>query len=188
MKFIIEHLENELSKWCYLEYANISKIVGNKNLIFTNLKKNFITKLNKYGLTLEKSVSELYLKNFCVLDPKAEETLNYKDSKEFDYFVFGGILGDYPAKKRTEKLLSSKIKCETRNLGKKQMPTDTAVKVAKLILEGAKFEELKFKDKLILKIDKYDEVILPFRFLIGKDGKVEITPGLLEYLKNKKSF
>ncbi|MGB9748477.1 MAG: SAM-dependent methyltransferase [Candidatus Woesearchaeota archaeon] len=188
MKYIIEHLENGLPKWCYLEYVNISKIVGRDNLIFTNIRRKFFEKLKDYGTVMEKSVSELNLKRVCVLDPEAKKRLDCKDSKKFDYFVFGGILGDFPAKKRTQKLLSSKFCCKTRNLGKKQMPTDTAVKVAKLILEGRKFEELKFKDRIILKIRKNEEVILPFRFLLGKDGNPEITPGVVDYLKNKKEF
>ncbi|MEM2121511.1 MAG: SAM-dependent methyltransferase [Candidatus Woesearchaeota archaeon] len=188
MKFVIEHLEEGLSKWSFLEYVNISRIVGKENLIFTNIKKKFFEKLKDYGSVFEKSVVDLNLRNVCVLDPEAEKTLMHEDSKRFEYFVFGGILGDFPAKKRTKKFLTSKLNCESRNLGKKQMPTDTAVKVAKLILEGKKLGELKFKDRVVLKIGKYDEVILPFRFLLDENGNPEITPGIIDYLKNKKGF
>jgi ribosome biogenesis SPOUT family RNA methylase Rps3 len=188
MKYVIEHLENGLPRWCYLEYINISKIVGKKNLIFTNIKKKFFERLKPYGKVIEKTDCELNQKRACILDQKAEKTLEFKDSKEFDYFVFGGILGDYPPKNRTQKILSSRVGFETRNLGKKQMPTDTAVKVAKLVLEGTNFQELKFKDKVVLKIRENEEVILPFRFLVGKDGNPEITPAVIDYLKNKKGF
>jgi len=37
MKYAIEHF-GKLFKWYYIEYAHISKIVGKKNLIFTNVK------------------------------------------------------------------------------------------------------------------------------------------------------
>ena len=44
MKFIIEHLEPEedISKWCFFEYEHISEIVGEDNLIFTNVKPKIV--------------------------------------------------------------------------------------------------------------------------------------------------
>ena len=35
MKFIIEHLEDEVWEWCILEYRHMSEFVGKENLIFT---------------------------------------------------------------------------------------------------------------------------------------------------------
>ena len=58
--------------------------------------------------------------------------------------MFGGILGDYPPRKRTKEEL--KLKCERRNLGKEQMATDNAVFVVKEILNGRKISDLKFQD------------------------------------------
>ena len=49
--YIIEHLEPRLWKWCMIEYKNISKIVGRKNLWFTNIKQKSkeVKELAKYG-------------------------------------------------------------------------------------------------------------------------------------------
>ncbi|MEK6949133.1 MAG: RNA methyltransferase, partial [Nanoarchaeota archaeon] len=140
MKFIIEHLEPELYDWCLIEYEHISKIVGKDNLTFTNIKnKKEQNKLKKYGEVYGKSISELKLnnsksKNICILSQYSEKTLKTSDKNKFEYLVFGGILGDNPAKKRTidltKKLEKEGLNFEARNLGEKQMPTDTAVYVA----------------------------------------------------------
>ena len=59
--FVIEHLEPKLSKWVLIEYSHISKIIGKRNLIFTNVRKSS-EKLNKIGKTERKKISELNLK------------------------------------------------------------------------------------------------------------------------------
>lgn len=184
MKFIIEHLEPEVSEWCFIEYKHISRIIGKSNLIFTNI---FLEKLKKLGEVRKESVVSLNLNNVCVLDPSAKETLKPED--KFDYYVFGGILGDYPAQKRTKRLLSSKLKnVSLRNLSEKQMSTDTAVFVTKKILDG--IEDLKFIDEpeIVLKKGEIEERIkLPYRYVL-KNNKPLIEKELIEYLKKKEGI
>lgn len=187
MKYIIEHSEPELWDWCLLEYKHISSIVGKKNLIFTNVKNP--SKLKNLGKVYKKSVLNLKLnkKKTIILDPSAKKKLSAKDNKD-SYLIFGGILGDFPRKARTKEFLTSKIKCKSRNLGKYQFSTDSAVLVAKLILEGKKF---KVKNKIEIPLGKYksmeESVILPFAFPV-LNGNVIITPGLKEHLKKRKEF
>jgi len=187
MKFVIEHLENEVYEWCLIEYENMSKFVGKENLIFTKTKSS---KLKKFGEVEPKSVIDLNLNRACLLDPKAKKTLSPSDVDNFDYFIFGGILGDFPEQGRTEKYLTSKLKnVETRNLGSIQMSTDTAVIVAKMILDGKNFNDIKFIDSpnIPIKNGKYaEEVNLPYRY-ISKNNKPLISPKLIKYLKNKDS-
>ena len=179
MKFIIEHLEPQLYEWCLIEYEHISKIVGKKNLFFTNISEKMTSRksffrLNKLGKVHTKKFSEIASENFfhgiCLLSQFAKNTLKTTDKRKFQYFVFGGILGDAPAKKRTNvlinKLKKSKINFETRNLGSKQMPTDVAVYVTKMILDGKKFNEIKFFDNVEIEINENESVILPFRYVI----------------------
>ena len=192
MKFIIEHLEPELYDWCLIEYEHISKIVGKENLIFTNINsKKDELKLKKYGAVYSEGVSELGFKKICVLSQYSEKTLKTADKNNFEYFVFGGILGDNPAKKRTiemEKKLEKKgLNFEARNLGKKQMPTDTAVYVAKKILDGKKLNELKFVDELEIEINENESVNLNFRFVVD-DNKLVINEKLIEYLRGRDEF
>src|SRR3989344_5344964 len=117
MIFVIEHLEKEMYNWCLIEYKHISDFVGKNNLLITNVKKKDISKLKNIALTDSRSVLKLKLKKACLLDAKSNRTLTSKDSKSFDYFIFGGILGDFPEQGRTEKYLTNKLKnFEIRNL------------------------------------------------------------------------
>ena len=190
MKFIIEHLENELYEWCLIEYTNISKIVRKNNLIFTNIKnKKDEKKLKKLGQVISESVTKLNLKNACLLDPKSPKCLQPKD--KFDYVIFGGILGDYPEQGRTEKYLTSKLKnVEIINLKEMQMSTDTAVLVTKIITDGTQIEKIKFIDKPLITLKKgkfKEEIELPYRY-VSKNNKPAISNKLLKYLKNKKDI
>ena len=184
--YVIEHLEPKLWRWCIIEYKHISKIVGRDNLWFTNIK-NGSKELGKYGRVINKSVSELGLKNCCVLDPEAEKTLQPEDSGKFDYLIFGGILGDNPPKKRTKEELTFKVGCESRDIGKGQMSTDNAVYTAREIFSGKRLSELKFKDKIEIETGKNDSVILPYRYNIA-NGKPVVSEELVRFLKRRKSF
>lgn len=193
MKFVIEHLEKRVWPWCLIEYESIKNIVGEENLIFTNIKRKN-KNLEKFGKCFKEKFFEIIKKKkinpkkVCVLDPSAKRTLSSNEATKFDYFVFGGILGDYPPKKRTKKELSPSLKnCVFRNIGKKQFPTDNAVLVVKEITNGKKLSSLKFKDKLEIKINEVESVELPFRYLIHK-GKPFIRERLINYLKRKRKF
>ena len=198
MKFIIEHLEPELFEWCLIEYRHISEIVGKENLIFTNIKnKAEQNKLKKIGNVFEKKISELNDKlNFnknkiCILSQYAEKNLETNDKNKFEYFVFGGILGDKPAKNRTNFLIlelkNSFIKFEERNLGNKQMPTDNAVYAAKTILDGKKLNDFKFIDEVEIQVNENESVTLPFRYIID-NNKLVISEKLVEHLRKRKEF
>jgi ribosome biogenesis SPOUT family RNA methylase Rps3 len=185
MKFIIEHLEPRLFKWCIIEYTHISEIVGKDNLIFTNIRENDVKKLEKLGEVHTQSVKEMTYNNSCVLDPFAKKELDAND--KFDYMILGGILGDEPMKKRTEIELTNFIKAEVRHLGKKQMSTDTAVYVSKYIIDGGKFSDIKFQDEIEIDIREGESIQLPFRYVLI-DGKPMLPNGLVEFLKKRKDF
>lgn len=202
MKFVIEHLEPELYEWCLIEYGHISKITGKDNAIFTNIGKKDEDKLKKFGVVFNESIAELKLNNICVLNQNSKKTLIADDKHKFEYFVFGGILGDSPAKKRTNfltrELKNSNIKFEGRNLGNKQMPTDTAVYVANKILDGKKLDDFKFVDELEIEINDArtefgttyggnESIVLPFRYAVD-NNKLIINEKLVEYLRKRKGF
>lgn len=184
--FVIEHLDPQVWQWSVLEYKHISRIVGRKNLWFTNFNKDG-NKLKKFGKVFEKNASQLNLKRVCILDSTGKETLQPEDAKNFDYFVFGGVLGDFPEAGVSLKMIKSMPNAEVRNLGLIQMSTDTAVMVTKKILKGKKLEELKFMDSIRVPIREGEEIELPYRYL-EKDGKPIITPGLIRMLKKQEGF
>ena len=180
--FVIEHLEPKVYPWCKLEYAHISSVVGKDNLIFTNTKSAF---LKKFGKVEQKRTKELTFKNACVLDPESKETLSPAISKRFDYFIFGGILGDYPPRKRTQEELI--LAYPRYNLGKDQMSTDTAVIVTYKIATGTPLEKMRFQDGIEVDIKEGESIQLPYKYLII-NGKPLLPKGLLEMLKEQKGF
>ena len=198
MVFVIEHLEPELFEWCLIEYEHISKIVGKENLFFTNIKnKKDVSKLKKLGKIFNEKFSKLKNKlrfnenKICVLSQYAEKTLETNDKNKFEYFVFGGILGDKPAKRRTEDIIKelkrNKIKFEERNLGNVQMPTDNAVYASKKILGGTMLSDLKFIDEVEIQVNDNESVDLPFRYIID-NNKLIISEKLVEHLRKRKEF
>ena len=180
MKFIIEHMEPELSDWCVAEYSHISALMGKSNVTFTNISQSDIKKLQPCGEATTKKASELHLKKACILDPRAKEQLSKKDKGEFDYFIFGGILGNNPAEGRTS-LLTKAMPLPTRNLGAKQFSTDTAAYVAKKLLEGKKIEDIHFVEEVEIQIDEGESMILPFPYAV-ENGKLIISDKLIQHI------
>jgi ribosome biogenesis SPOUT family RNA methylase Rps3 len=209
VRYIIEHLDKKLYTWCFLEYKHAASVVGKEKVIFTNVHGPASqAKLSEFGAVFGtsvckivsdtnaeglKDIKEILSKKICVLDPFAEKTLVSDDRRNFDVLIFGGIMGDYPPQKRTggfcDRLKERGIKFETRNLGKEQMSTDTAVIVAnKIVADGEKLENMKFKDTIIIPICKGEEVELPFRYLLDEKNEPMLPPGLVEFLKKMKGF
>lgn len=185
--YVIEHLEQRMWRWCLIEYEHISTIVGKENVWFTNIKLGSKA-LEHYGKVIKKSIKKIKIEDACVLDPEAEKTLTPEEAKQFDFFIFGGILGDYPPKKRTRKELTTKIKnTEARNIGKKQMSTDNAVFVVKKIVQGTKLSGIPFQDKIEIELGKNESTILPYRYAVV-DGKPLVCEELISYLKRKRGF
>ncbi len=183
--FIIEHLEPELYEWCLIEYKHISKIAGKSNLWFTNIKTKDANKLLRYGFVFRKSVKSLSINNACILDSESNIQLTPKIAKLFKYFIFGGILGDYPAKKRTKQELTEKLNFPSYNLGKAQMSTDNAVYTVKQIISGKDLKNLPCKDNIEIPINKIESTILPYKYALI-NNKPLISRGLTKYLKKNK--
>ena len=184
MIFIIEHLEPKVFKWCVLEYSHISKWVGKNNLLFTNTKSSV---LKKFGKVEPKSVKKMRFEKACVLDPESKQELTPAIAKKYNYFIFGGILGDDPPKERTKVELTKFLPYPSYNLGKAQMSTDTAVIVTKMICDGKKLSQIKFQQGVEIKISEYEEVHLPYKYLLVK-GKPLLAPGIADMLRKQKTF
>jgi len=182
--FVIEHLEPKVFPWCKLEYKHISKWVGKRNLIFTNTKSAM---LKPFGKVVAKSIKQLRFDKACVLDPEAKQTLTPEIAKKYNYFIFGGILGDDPPKERTKVELTQFLPYPSFNLGKDQMSTDTAVIVTKMVCDGKKLSELKFQQGIELSIAVGEDVHLPYKYLII-NRKPLLASGIVEMLRKQKSF
>jgi len=178
--YFIEHLEPKLWKWCKIEYSQIARDVGTKNLLISNCADKI-----KGVSTKKESVRNMKFSKPCILDPSAAKTLTPRDAQDFDTFIFGGILGDNPPRERTA--IELDISGERRNSGKEQMSTDTAVRVVWQIVHGTRLEELKFIDGITVSLKKGEEILLPYRYLVH-NGKPLLARGLKEFLKKNKGF
>lgn len=201
MKYIIEHMEEGFSEWVILEYSQILREVGAENLILSSLpesttEKDIPQRLLKLGLRWTtkdlKGINEDFkdlelLKDgrVCLLDPRATIDLQPEDATKFDYFVFGGILGDHPPRDRTKELKTAYPNLLfSRRLGDKQMTTDTAIRTTQLIIKDRiAFEDIKFIDYPEFRFNKNEATEMPFRYVLDKEGKPILPEGMLDLIK-----
>ncbi|AGO10101.1 AaceriAAR109Cp [[Ashbya] aceris (nom. inval.)] len=201
MKYIIEHMESGFSEWVTLEYAQIIRDVGAQNLILSSLPEATTSSdipqllrdlglqwttqpLDKVHLALP-DVAPLKDGRVCLLDPRASSDLSPSDKDQFDYFVFGGILGDHPPRDRTSELKQSYPSLLVgRRLGDKQMTTDTAVRTTQLIVEKQlPLEEISFIDYPEFRFNSNEATEMPFRYVLDAAGRPILPAGMLELIK-----
>ncbi|KAJ3217858.1 hypothetical protein HDU67_007144 [Dinochytrium kinnereticum] len=186
MKFIIEHMEEGLSDWVKVEYAHMITTVGKGNLILSGMTKDTLASIPpslEGAEATAKTVLEITsMEKVLLLDPSSPTPLAPEDaSAGYEYFLFGGILGDDPPRDRTKEL--RKLGFATRHLGPIQMTTDTAVLVSHRILTGTPMDRLNFVDRPSVQLYKNESVEMPFRYLVDDSGKPIMPPGFIEVLK-----
>jgi ribosome biogenesis SPOUT family RNA methylase Rps3 len=103
--YIVEHLDEELGQWSELEYLAIAQetqAAGGQfylSSLPTSFKIPGVLKKMPAFKAEHKDVETLFVEQktkVCLLDPKAPKDLSPADGDHFDYFLFGGILGDDP--------------------------------------------------------------------------------------------
>jgi len=122
------------------------------------------------------------IEKVCLLDPKAEKELSPEDGDgRFEWFLFGGILGDDPPRDRTKELRV--LGFPSRRLGPVQMTTDTALGVTKLVIEDKlPLETIDYIDHPTIKFNANESVEMPFRYIADKDRNPLLPPGMREHL------
>ena len=179
---VIENLE-PITEWVLLEYRHASKIAMG-NIIFTNVDDK---RLEKLGKVYRESFTEVVEPDkTIILDPSADKPLRTEDFEKYRYFVIGGICGDYPQKNRTRELISSRLPAaERRNLGKKQLTTDSAVLMIMLVYAGERIEDIEVTDSVEIRYSENESTVLPFGYIV-MENRVIITPGLIELLVRRR--
>ncbi len=71
----------------------MSKLVGKDRLLLTNFSYAFEGATCASESVIE-HLKDVPLQHICLLDSEADETLSPADAQTFDYFLFGGILGN----------------------------------------------------------------------------------------------
>ncbi|KAL1887356.1 hypothetical protein Sste5346_010266 [Sporothrix stenoceras] len=190
--YIVEHLDEELGQWSELEYITIARETGNFCLssIPDSLKATLPQKLKDTpGFVAEtRSVEEVYGQDpalkarVCLLDPAATQELTPEDGEVFDVFLFGGILGDDPPRDRTSELRKKGF--TGRRLGPKQMTTDTAVRVTRIVAEQKiALDDIPYLDFPELKFNEHESTQMPFRYVKGDDGKPIMPEGMVDLIR-----
>jgi len=189
--YIVEHLDEELGPWSELEYLTITQESqqAGANFCLSSVPPalelpSALTDLPGFKAE-ERSVEVLYAdhkERVCLLDPSAAKELSPADGKDFDIFLFGGILGDDPPRDRTSEL--RKKGYQGRRLGPKQMTTDTAVRVTRLVVQDRiPLDEISYIDYPELRINKNESTEMPFRYVGGKNGEPIMPEGMVDLIK-----
>ncbi|KAI1396705.1 DUF431-domain-containing protein [Hypoxylon fuscum] len=193
--YIVEHLDPELGPWSALEYAAIAaetqRANPNNTFMLSSLPPGFPVpeKLaeNPVFKAETRGVEEIYggeaaRDRVCLLDPQAQSDLSPDDKREFDVFLFGGILGDDPPRDRTSELRKKGFK--GRRLGPVQMTTDTAVRVTRMVVEEQfTLNKIPYLDFPELKFNDHESTEMPFRYVKGDDGKPIMPEGMVDLIK-----
>ncbi len=186
-KIAIEHLEDTVGVWLFLEYRHSCIIAGCNNIMITNLPEKYHQLFKKYCCTTHlKSILELYpQERILILDPQAPSTLTKSDLEKIDVIVIGGILGDHPPRGRTKELLSSRApRALKRNIGSGQYSIDGATYVVNKFIETGSLSSIKYIDNVVIRGEVngvIKEIKLPFRYPVV-NNKPLLAPGLREYL------
>jgi ribosome biogenesis SPOUT family RNA methylase Rps3 len=177
MKFIVEHLEEELFPWCIIEYSRAALAVGRENLLVSRL----VTRQAEFESAKESFLDlQLPMERICLLDSESQQPLMPEDIIHFDYVLVGGILGNVDEFDMDRTAILRQCGLPGRHLGHLQMTTDTAVKVAHLILhEQISFDRLRFVDRPELTGPTGQKFISDFRYLQLPDGAPDIDPRIV---------
>ncbi|KAK5085979.1 hypothetical protein LTR05_005269 [Lithohypha guttulata] len=190
LTFVVEHLDPELGPWSALEYQNIAEESRNAgcDFILSSVPAALLQsdQLKRTGANARSDAVETYFAEkkdrICLLDPAAKQELEPADAKNFDVFLFGGILGDDPPRDRTSELRKKGF--TGRRLGPVQMTTDTAVRVTRaVVLEGKELNKIPYLDFPELKLDEHESTEMPFRYVKDNHGQPIMPQGMLELIK-----
>ncbi|KAK0499029.1 SAM-dependent RNA methyltransferase [Armillaria luteobubalina] len=209
--YVIEHMEDDdettrvIPPWATLEYAHMRMLAGsNSQVHFTHVSKSSADALSssftddndilatascfQSGVT-DRIKDTLPIGKVCLLDPKAEKELSPEDGDgRFEWFLFGGILGDDPPRDRTAELRV--LGFPARRLGPIQMTTDTALGVTKLVVEDKiPIDKISYIDYPTIVFNTKESVEMPFRY-IAEDSEPKLPPGMRQLLHEdlNKSF
>ena len=183
---VIENCEEKPTDWLLAEYSHSASLWP--GTVFTGARDSEMNAaLAKMGKTVKEDVLEYTGGEGCIiLDHQSPLALKTEDFERARFIVVGGILGYDRPMGRTKKFITSRFgegKNVFRNLGKIQLTIDSAVFVARAIYLGAKIEEIELTSEVEIKWDEVHSTLLPYGYpVVG--GKVLITPGLIEILRN----
>lgn len=187
IELVVANCEPRLSEWLALEYEHSVRLWREDDLgpvTFTGVTDGRMReRLAKHADVTSADVGRHVAgRPAIILDPTADSVLSPPDFDSHDAIVVGGILGTETFDGRTGRLVSAKVDGTLRHLGPIQLPIDIAVFAAKYVLLGGALTELEFTTELEIAHDDDTTTLLPYGYPVV-DGRVIVTPGLVEYLR-----
>ncbi|KAE8147260.1 Alpha/Beta hydrolase protein [Aspergillus avenaceus] len=177
---VVEHLDHELGHWSALEYSCIAResyAAGSRFLLSsvpTSLQMPEDLAATEGFQVEHRSIEEVFAdrkSKVCLLDPAAQVELSPADGDNFEVFLFGGILD------RTSELRRKGY--AGRRLGPKQMTTDTAVRVTRMVVhEKVPLGDIQYIDHPEILINEHERTEMPFRYVKGDDAQPIMPPGM----------
>lgn len=89
--------------WCKLEYDHMVSVIGPDHVYFTALTPKTLAempanlaKAHCHTEDILTMADRIPHEKVCLLDPSSPNVLRPEDALTYDYFLFGGILGDDP--------------------------------------------------------------------------------------------
>jgi len=92
-----------MHEWCKLEYEHMVSVIGPDHVYFTALTPKTLADMpetlakahchTEDVLTMQDRIPH---NKVCLLDPSSPYPLSPEDADTYDFFLFGGILGDDP--------------------------------------------------------------------------------------------
>ncbi|KAJ5587921.1 DUF431 domain protein [Penicillium hispanicum] len=183
--FVVEHLDPELGPWSALEYGCIARESHARGARFLLSSVPAALQMPAdlaatRGLEVEqRSVEEIFSDRkdkVCLLDPAAQVELSPEDGDTFEVFLFGGIL-DRTSELRKKGYIG-------RRLGPKQMTTDTAVRVTRMVVhERVPLEQISYADYPEILINEHERTEMPFRYVKDANGQPIMPEGMVDLIK-----
>ncbi|KAJ1343761.1 hypothetical protein BSLG_001653 [Batrachochytrium salamandrivorans] len=162
MKYIVEHLEEEIEGWPELEYRNMLANVGEGNLWLSHVSEKVAQAppASLKGAVISTDSIQMWkgvdLSRVLLADPSSTEPLTPEDASHYDYILFG-----------------------------EQMTTDTAVLVSQIVLEkGVPLDKIEYVNRPEIKLGRREMVELPFKYIRLPNGEPKLPPGLIQHLKD----
>ncbi|KAF9577296.1 hypothetical protein BGW38_007597 [Lunasporangiospora selenospora] len=191
--YIIEHMEEGMHDWCKLEYEHMVANIGPKHVYFTALTPKTMADMPPSLAKAQCHTEDILTmgdriphEKVCLLDPASPTVLCPEDADKYDFFLFGGILGDDPPRDRTGEL--RKLGFATRHLGEVQMTTDTAVNVTRRVVEGKDpLDKIPFVDHPEIMLRKGESVTMPFRYIVKEEEQTNDAAAAEGVKKTKKA-
>lgn len=229
-----EHMESDeadgtFPPWVSLEYTQMLKLAFPSPVIFSSLSAPSVSSLrrlltspddeNRSSFTTStSSVGELMaaqgipLERVCLLDPKAEQEISPEDSELFDWFLFGGILGDDPPRGAYTAPAPSQLMCYHRPYVRAQesgFPDSTSPRNAddhrhrigchQAMCARSQYvhsshpsstdstvplDKIPFIDNPTFQFDEIESVEMPFRYVMDAQGEAILPVGMRQLLQD----